>query len=44
MICTAWIPLLDTCKNNGGMGMAKKTQKRGYLGQLFLAEEDIFSN
>ena len=34
MICTAWIPLLDTSKANGGMGMAKRTQKRGNLGTI----------
>ena len=33
MICTAWIPLLDTSKQNGGMGMARRTQKKGNLGQ-----------
>ena len=32
MICTAWIPLLDTHKGNGGMGMIKKTHQSGILG------------
>lgn len=29
MICTAWIPLMDTHKQNGGMAMVRKTHQKG---------------
>ena len=33
MIATAWIPLLDTHKTNGGMAMVKRTHQSGVLGK-----------
>ncbi len=33
MIATAWIPLLDTHKGNGGMAMVKRSHQSGVLGQ-----------
>ena len=39
MICTAWIPLLDTNKENGGLGMIRKTHQKGILGKRFIIME-----
>jgi ectoine hydroxylase-related dioxygenase (phytanoyl-CoA dioxygenase family) len=32
LVCTAWIPLLDTDKSNGGMAVVKGTHEKGILG------------
>ncbi len=35
MICTAWIPLLDTDRSNGGMAVVKRTHQSGVVGKHF---------
>ena len=42
MICTAWIPLQNTSKHNGGMGMVRKSQQKGILGEHFCCRNGLW--
>lgn len=42
MMCTAWIPLLDTSKTNGGLGMIRKTHQKGMLGNHYCCTNGLW--
>ena len=42
MICTAWIPLQNTPKYNGGMGMVRRSQQKGILGEHFCCRNGLW--